>query len=141
MSGPQDGKYLIQLAVDGPNLPIGVEFGGAPVKPVITEGSDNVWTVKKLNDGNYSLVLEQSGRPLFIQVDEGDLVGNVAPPPFSWTIRGKDGGPYTIEVPSGIIPTRGWTVKNPTPKSPVTVDFITIALPTHQWNFIPAIPE
>jgi hypothetical protein len=42
MSGPQDGKYLIQLAVDGPNLPIGVEFGGAPVKPVITEGSDNV---------------------------------------------------------------------------------------------------
>ena len=24
-----------------------------------------------------------------------------------------------IEVPSGIIPTRGWTVKNPEPESPV----------------------
>ena len=54
------------------------------------------WTVTKLDDGNYTLILEESGTPLFIQDDEGKLVGSEEPPPFHWNIRGEDGGPYTL---------------------------------------------
>ena len=53
------------------------------------------WTVTKLPDGNYTLVLENFGRAVYIQAEDGDLVGNADPPPFHWTIEGEDGGPYT----------------------------------------------
>jgi hypothetical protein len=41
MSGPPNGKYWIRLAV-GSKPSIGVDDGPAPVKPVITEGINNI---------------------------------------------------------------------------------------------------
>jgi hypothetical protein len=56
------------------------------------------WTVRKLEDGNYNLTLEDAGRLLFIQDDGGKLVGSDTPPPFSWAIRslGQDSVSYTL---------------------------------------------
>jgi hypothetical protein len=137
MSGPPNGKYWIRLAV-GSKPSIGVDDGPAPVKPVITEGINNIWTVRKLEDGNYNLTLEDAGRLLFIQDDGGKLVGSDTPPPFSWAIRslGQDSVSYTIEVPSGIWPSRGWTVLDPEPRSPVIIGIIEVPLPNQTWNFI-----
>ena len=53
MSGPEDGKYWIHLAID-PKLLIGVEDGGAPVKPVITNGDDNVVSSLLFVSANYT---------------------------------------------------------------------------------------
>ena len=51
----------------------------------------------KLADGNYTLTLEEeAGGLLFIQDYDGKLVGSPIPPPSSWSIRGQEGGPYTL---------------------------------------------
>ena len=56
------------------------------------------WTVTKTKEGNYTLTLEEAGGLLFIQDDNGKLVGRDTPPPFAWSIQptGEDGGPYTL---------------------------------------------
>ncbi|KAF8552115.1 hypothetical protein OG21DRAFT_1498649 [Imleria badia] len=138
MSGPKSGKYLIELAerpID--RLFIGVDFGPQPVKPVITEGSNRVWTVRELADGQYTLTLDEAG-PVFIQEEEGSLVGTDKPPSFSWTIRGHKGIGYTI-LKVGITPTKAWTVKELKPKSPVTLNTIILDVPqeTQLWRFLP----
>jgi hypothetical protein len=54
------------------------------------------WTVKQVGDRRYTLTLEESGPPVFIQDDEGNLVGTDDPPPFVWAIRALDDGTYTL---------------------------------------------
>ena len=41
MGGPGSGKFVIKLA-SGPQPLVGVDLGGAPVAPVLTDGSDNI---------------------------------------------------------------------------------------------------
>jgi hypothetical protein len=41
MGGPEDGEYYIQL-VAVPQPRIGIDGGGAPVVPVVTDGSNNI---------------------------------------------------------------------------------------------------
>ena len=58
------------------------------------------WTVKKLGEPGpagtpYDLLLEETGRPVFIQADDdGRLIGRDTPR-TTWYIDGNDGGPYT----------------------------------------------
>ena len=54
------------------------------------------WTVTELPDGNYTLLLENFGRIVYIQSGDGNVVGSDKPPTFHWTIVGQDGGPYTL---------------------------------------------
>ncbi|KAF8552111.1 hypothetical protein OG21DRAFT_1486451 [Imleria badia] len=128
MSGPGSGKYWIHLA-EGPKPLIGIDE-----KFVITEGRDNVFTVNLLANGQYTLALGEEGeRPLFINEDDGKLDRGFVP--LLWSIR-KQGGHYTIEVPSIISPTKGWTATSPEPKSLVTLKFVEIPLPDQLWNFV-----
>ena len=53
------------------------------------------WIVTKLPDGKYTLAVEISGNVLYIQEDDGKLVGSDMPSAFLWAIEGEDGGPYT----------------------------------------------
>ncbi|KAI9571026.1 hypothetical protein HD554DRAFT_2327119 [Boletus coccyginus] len=134
MSGLRSGEYWIQL-VEDPKPSVGVDPTGGVV-PVITEGRKNVWTITEVEDGNYTLVLGLSRPTINVQDDNGNLVGTTDPPPTIWTIRSRVGG-FTIEVPRGILPTRGWTVINPDPKEPVTIDFIKNENPQRNqlWTF------
>jgi len=100
------------------------------------------FTVKKLENGDYTLALDDGQPPQFIQDHEGQLVGSVKSPASAWTISGKDCGPYTIGVPSQIFWTQGWTLKSVTPGSPVVLSLLEVVFPEQLWNFVPWIgPE
>ena len=53
------------------------------------------WIVTKLPDGNYTLVVESSGRIVYIKDDDGKLVGSDTPPPFQWAIVRQSDDSYT----------------------------------------------
>ncbi|KAF8552112.1 hypothetical protein OG21DRAFT_1523996 [Imleria badia] len=139
MKGPESGKYLIHLA-DGPR--IGVDYGNAPVKPVIVDGENKIWTVRKVEEEKYTMTLDDGG-PVYIQDMEGSLVGTDKEPPFIWAIREREAGLYTIEVPRGIIETKGWTVEHIGPRKPVrtvTLDIIFLIPGPRRnqlWRLIP----
>jgi len=60
MGGPNNGKYYILPAVD-PKVIVGIDGVGNPWVPVVTDGENNVFTVTKLEDGNYHLALDDGG--------------------------------------------------------------------------------
>jgi hypothetical protein len=138
MGGPRDGKYYILPAVD-PKILVGVDGVGNPWVPLVTDGNNNVFTVRKLENGDYTLILEDGVPRQYIQDHDGKLVGNEQSPASAWTIQGSDCGPYTIEVPSSIRPTKGWVLKSEKPKSPIALNFIEVTLPEQLWNFVPKL--
>ncbi|KAF8552106.1 hypothetical protein OG21DRAFT_173267 [Imleria badia] len=72
MHGPQPGKYILKVAF-GPRPSIGANFGGPPTVPVVADGPDKLFTVSKLNDGNYILPLEHR----FTREDHGNVVATL----------------------------------------------------------------
>ena len=96
------------------------------------------WTVRKLQDGNYILILEQGGPPRFSKGIGEDVV--VGFEPGQWVIHKQANEEYSsvppvlmffidnnranfnltrIEVPSGIRPTRAWTLDSSEPGTEV----------------------
>ncbi|KAF8549695.1 hypothetical protein OG21DRAFT_1514888 [Imleria badia] len=108
-SGPPDGKYVIILASAPPPFPLGVDEGGA-VNPIIVGGMDHVWTVRKLEDGNYTLALEEPGALWFSQAREENVTVSTMPPPTEWAIHRQKGNIYSIEVATDRCPTTAWTL-------------------------------
>jgi len=139
MGGPRSGRYSIQLDLDP--KPLAGVSGVAPVLPVITGGRTTIWIVTKLQDEDYTLVLENDGRFVYIKDDNGNIIGSDTPPAVHWTIKGPDNGPYTIEIPGGIWPARGWVVDSPEPNQLVTLGLFETPLPTQRWNFLPILNE
>jgi hypothetical protein len=136
MSALPDGQYWIQNAAP-PKSWIGI-IGSELEKGVVTEGRINIWTVKKLGNGNYTLTVEEEGgSPFPIQGANGKLVVHVNEPPSEWIIHGSDDGLYTIESLIVAPPPKAWTVDEPdsVPKTPVTLD-LNFRQPKQQWNFI-----
>ncbi|KAG9322466.1 hypothetical protein KVV02_003192 [Mortierella alpina] len=132
-----EGKYHIQVAAD-PKPFIGMDSSPAPLKPVVTDGSDNLWTVKQLPDGSITIAVGDSGHQGFVQLDEGgNLVVSDEATPFAWSVKLAEGDTYTIEFPNHIRPTRGWSIKNSEPKSAVILRTFDIPMPEQLWEFIP----
>jgi len=141
IGGPRDGKYYILPAVL-PKLIVGVDGVGNPWVPVVTDGKNNVFTIEKLDNGGYTLVLEDGHIPQFIQDDDGKLVGNEKPPATAWFILGNHCGPYRITRPPIGWLTKSWTLTNDKPGSPVGLKNVELPGPEHWWNFVPWIgPE
>ncbi|KAI9568434.1 hypothetical protein HD554DRAFT_2172235 [Boletus coccyginus] len=134
MSGPPNGKYLIVLAGNSapPPFPVGANEQGA-ISPVVVGGRDNVWTVTKLPNGNYTLILEQTGPRWLSQAGENEVFVGLMPLPGEWTIRKQDDDKYSIEVPGHIWPVRAWSLRDTRPGTVVTLPRVDFP---PGWRFI-----
>ncbi|KAF8125093.1 hypothetical protein EV363DRAFT_1434836 [Boletus edulis] len=81
MSDLADGRYYILPATPSgpPALPIGGLTDKSP-SPVVVGGGDRLWTVTRLENGNYTLTLEQFGQR-FTEISGRDIVVDLAPSP------------------------------------------------------------
>ncbi|KAF8547242.1 hypothetical protein OG21DRAFT_1517531 [Imleria badia] len=130
MSGPESGKYFIQVA-EGRRPLIGADFGA--VKPIVADGPDRLWNVSKLAPGIYNLSLAETAR--YTQQNGGNVVATPVGAPAIWSIRAEEGGLYTIQVPGT---SSGWTLWNTNPNSFVAVGNIDNGnlQPGQLWSFI-----
>ncbi|KAF8443334.1 hypothetical protein L210DRAFT_3629747 [Boletus edulis BED1] len=134
MSGLENGKYLIVFAAASapPPMPVGANESGA-ISPVIVGGRDNVWTVFQLPNGNYTLILEQTGPRWLSQPGEDGVFVGLMPLPGEWRINGLGDNTYSIEVPSPYWPTRAWYLDSPVPGTKV---LLRVSDFPAKWNFI-----
>ncbi|KAF8125114.1 hypothetical protein EV363DRAFT_1419306 [Boletus edulis] len=157
MSDLHARKFLIVLASPSapPPFPVGANVDEGPVSPVISGGKDNVWSVRRVENGHYNLTLEQMGPRWLSRGIEDDVVVGLMPLPGEWVItRGEDGtfssAPILltfiddiltlelkyvrIEEPGDIFPTKSWALDSTEPGTRVKLrrrDFPA------RWRFIP----
>ena len=126
------------------------------------------WTVTKLENGNYTLILEQTGPRWLSQAGEEEVFVSLRPIPGEWTIRKQEqegdvyssvpilmsfidsmpwltfGLKYTrIEVPGLMWPVRTWDLRDTNPGTPVcrvtVIDEVKLRLiPTTPAGHTPA---
>ncbi|KAF8552110.1 hypothetical protein OG21DRAFT_1523994 [Imleria badia] len=114
--GPPPGIYRIKSAL-GPF--IGANIGG-PAN-VVADGPESVFTLSKLEDGNYTLSVPEG----FTREDHGNVVASpIKLPPGIW-----------IEVPNAT-PRRGWSLYDTHPNAYVAVGDMSNGPQKGQlWNF------
>ncbi|KAF8443330.1 hypothetical protein L210DRAFT_3503084 [Boletus edulis BED1] len=143
MSDLHARKFLIVLASPSapPPFPVGANVDEGPVSPVIAGGKDNVWSVRRVENGHYNLTLEQMGPRWLSRGIEDDVVVGLMPLPGEWVItRGEDGtfssAPILltfiddiltlelkyvrIEEPGDIFPTKSWALDSTEPGTRLT---------------------
>jgi hypothetical protein len=139
--GPPDGKYLIALGSSTVSPPlVGANDQGAPTNPVVVGGSNNVWTIRKSDQGEYAILLEKNG-PWLTQAEQNEVVVSSIPPPARWIVRKQQDNTYSIEVPSNIWPAKAWTLDKTQPGTKVTLGFSEFPKPGQLWSFIPVSDE
>jgi hypothetical protein len=140
MSDLHAKKFLIVLAGHSapPPFAVGANEDEGPVNPVIAGGKDNVWSVRRVESGNYNLVLDQRG-PSWLSKGVGDsVVVEIMPLPGEWVITRQEDGTYTIEAPGPIRPSLSWALDSGELGAPVKLrrrDFPA------RWNFRPVLEE
>ncbi|KAI9240201.1 MAG: hypothetical protein BYD32DRAFT_409245 [Podila humilis] len=134
----QNGRYKIVSAVKSapPPSPLGIDPQG-PVSPVITGGIEQVWTVRKLEDGFYDIFIEHGGKYV-LKDNDGDIIASIFPPPAKWRVAKHQDGFYTIELPLDIWPPKAIFLPNSAPGAQPRLGFYELPLPKFLWEFIPA---
>jgi hypothetical protein len=136
----QNGRYKIVSAAKSapPPSPLGINPRG-PVSPVITGGIEQVWTVRKLEDGFYVISIEQEGGDYVLKNNDRDIIADIFPPPAKWRVAKHQDGFYTIELPSIIWPSRAIYLPNSAPGARLQLGIYEIVPPPNfLWEFIPA---
>lgn len=128
-----DGKYWIVPAASS-DAPIGFNEQGTR-NPVVVGGENNVWTVRKLDQEEYQIILEEAGPIWFTQAAENNVFVSRAPLPTTWRVQIHEGNTYSIEVPSIIRPTRAWTLDSTAPGNEVTLEIFEPSGPGQLWIF------
>ncbi|KAG0010738.1 hypothetical protein BGZ81_002585, partial [Podila clonocystis] len=135
----QNARYKIVSAAKSapPPFPLGIDPRG-PVSPVITGGIEQVWTVRKLEDGFYVISIEQEGGNYVLKNNDRDIIADIFPPPAKWRVTKHQDGFYTIELPSNIWPSRAIYLTNPAPGARLQLGIYEMVPPPHfLWEFIP----
>ncbi|KAG0252607.1 hypothetical protein BGZ95_006582 [Linnemannia exigua] len=139
--GPSDGKYSI-VSTTRPQIPVGVDDYG-PYHRVAVGGKSNVWTIMKLDEGDYQIILEQSGIKWYTEDFQGTLTmspNSPAKPRGTWRLQ-KYGDYYSIEVPSNIVPSKAWALKNMDNTQPGEEVTIGAADFPMVWKFTPVLEK
>ncbi|KAI9566818.1 hypothetical protein HD554DRAFT_2112753 [Boletus coccyginus] len=155
MSDLEDGKYQIVFSPPPgppfPTSPIGINKSSEPIVPLITGGSDNIFTVKKPDDNEAYNIWLPNPDPLFRVIGLEDIEATDVPvvaltTPSSadpteytpWNIVDWD-GTYQISKPGRAIGwTYCWTVDNPGADQPVMLKPYSVdpSVKKPQWKFI-----
>ncbi|KAI9237173.1 MAG: hypothetical protein BYD32DRAFT_417004 [Podila humilis] len=136
----QNGRYKIVSAAKSapPPSPLGINPRG-PVSPVITGGIEQVWTVRKLEDGFYVISIEQEGGNYVLKDNDGDIIADILPPSARWRVIKDRGDFYIIELPSNIWPSRAIYLPNSAPGARPQLGINDgVPPPYFLWEFIPA---
>ncbi|KAF8126735.1 hypothetical protein EV363DRAFT_1452773 [Boletus edulis] len=140
MTGPEPGRYYIQLVASQKNIGADPPYLNPEYVSIITDGTADIWEVDLLDDGTYTLTIVR-GSPVYTQDRDGGLVGSLNSPGSSWRIQYQKNGSYTICATDGRVSPFCWTVW----RSGLSKTFVTLLPLRYQdnqaWKFIPVYDE
>ncbi|KIK99563.1 hypothetical protein PAXRUDRAFT_131835 [Paxillus rubicundulus Ve08.2h10] len=133
---PGSGKFHIVSVREG-IPPIGADiYDENTVKPVISAGNGDVWTLEEFESERYRITLDSAWASR--QDDNNNVVVDLGSSASKqvWFIRSNGDGKYTIEKDSIVWPNLGWTLHGEAPKSPVILRLVEFPNDAQLWRFI-----